>query len=97
MSTYTSGPWSVDETLTPDGRAAGGFDIVAPSPSGEPNWVGSAYLRADARLIAAAPTMLAAIISAYDLLTEPDADERDADRVTIELRNAMVIAMGKTS
>ena len=38
-------------------------------------------VEANARLIAAAPDMLAALQDAYDLLADPDADQFDAHRV----------------
>ena len=94
MSDRTPGRWQVDDSLLPDGTAAGGFDIMAPTPSGEPQWVGSAYTRADARLMAAAPVLLSAVISAHDLLTDPDADERNADMALDQLRYALFLAMG---
>jgi len=49
---------------------------------------------ANARLIAAAPTMLAALQSVARLLDDPDADDFDADKVQAEAEAAIKLATG---
>ena len=44
--------------------------------------------------MAAAPVLLSAVISAHDLLTDPDADERNADMALDQVRYALFLAMG---
>jgi hypothetical protein len=46
----------------------------------------------DARLIAASPTLLSACQSALDLLTDPEAEAKDADKVTAILLAAITAA-----
>ena len=58
---------------------ADGFTICNPSPMGEHN----------ARLIAAAPQLADAVAAALELLTNPDAEAPDADRITHQLREVL--------
>jgi hypothetical protein len=58
---------------------AEGFTICNPSFMGEHN----------ARLIAAAPQLAEAVAAALELLTNPDAEAEDADRITHQLREVL--------
>jgi hypothetical protein len=89
---HTPGPW----------EHTGNGDIQGNEDNGHgmgPVDVCSVYLRtvkgrteANARVIAAAPDLLNACLRALMLLSDPEADENEADRVTLVLVDALRLA-----
>lgn len=59
MSKHTQGPWIAEESLTPDGKGTGTYNIHQNSEDG--HWLAFVGAKDDARLIAAAPEMLDAL------------------------------------
>lgn len=78
--THTPGPWAVSDDGTIESRHLGLVGHVANCSSG------------DARVIAAAPDLLNACLRALMLLSDPEADENEADRVTLVLVDALRLA-----
>lgn len=56
---FTTGSWITEESLTPDGRGTGTYNIYQNSEDG--HWVAFTGTVHDARLIAAAPDLLDAL------------------------------------
>ena len=86
--THTSGPWKIDDhaiKAIDHGRrytvATVMNNIFTPEATA-----------ANARVIAAAPDLLDACIRALLLLSDPEADENEADRVTLVLVDALRLA-----
>lgn len=85
---HTPGPWTLKTTGTIDDQPAQWDVIGAGGIVGDVQSVNPA----DARVIAAAPDLLNACIRALLLLSDPEADENEADRVTLVLVDALRLA-----
>lgn len=77
MKTHTPGPWIVTPTTCGNPRKPYGLrmDVVTTSGEWNPAFVAGDILPEDARLIAAAPDLLAAL----ERLAHPMADDEDLD------------------
>jgi hypothetical protein len=101
MSEHTPGPWQVDyellATFENDGRTEELIEIVGDSRGNTPCYATS---KVDARLIAAAPDMLAALKELDDTVNEPN-DHKDGweaalERASNKARAAIAKAEGKS-
>jgi len=76
MKTHTPGPWIATPTTgNPSNPYTARMDIVATSGEWNPAFVAGDILPEDARLISAAPDLLAAL----ERLAHPMADDEDLD------------------
>jgi hypothetical protein len=84
MIKHAPGPWVVQGVEVVANHAGESVRVATAHGDHEPNWNGRmhiAALQANARLIAAAPDMYALLQDVHALLTNPDADQFDADKV----------------
>jgi hypothetical protein len=90
---HTPGPWTEHEGFI-CGRFCDGnvYDICDPRCAPAELFE---EIDANARLIAASPDLLAACESALALLTDPNAEPRDADALTAMLLTAIAKAKGE--
>jgi hypothetical protein len=97
MLNHTTGPWNVSEAVEEihdDYYSIANLaemEIVAYVGDGSSGY--SPQRESNARLIAAAPDLLAALRATLALLTDPDAES--ADRVTDTVREAIARAEGE--
>jgi hypothetical protein len=96
MSSFTPGPWNVVP------GAAGSFDVLAAFPDdGEGTLVAATYIaneeQANARLIAAAPDLLAACKRFMDLDGGDTANAAQASELWSQMAAAIAKAEGATS
>jgi hypothetical protein len=92
---HTPGPWSIDGSVN-----AGNLDVINGEgriamidDSRSTGW-NVPTINANARLIAAAPDMLAMLHEVIALLNNPDADGTDANRVEREILAVIAKATG---
>jgi hypothetical protein len=98
---HTPGPWhigignGIGSIFSETGRTRleDGGTALYPIASINSGW-NATEDAANARLITAAPAMLAALQSVARLLNDPDADHFDADRVQAEIEAALTLAGG---
>jgi len=84
MIKHAPGPWGVQGVEVLASHAGESVRVATAHGDHEPNWNGRmhiAALQANARLIAAAPDMHAALCDVVALLNDPDADQFSADAV----------------
>jgi hypothetical protein len=100
MSKHTPGPWSVNgnEIIAPDTEsdthiAAYFVRVATIDDTKETGW-SKPVIAANARLISAAPDMLAMLHEVLDLLNDPDADSSDAWRVESKIEAVIAKATG---
>ena len=67
MSKHTPGPWIAEQQINQDGKSLPMFDIW--TNSDKPKYIGEMPIGSNARLIAAAPDLLAAL---FELLAESE-------------------------
>lgn len=71
MSKHTPGPWEVSEDDPCEIESADGRFVAMVLPAPELNWDMNAEREANARLIAAAPDLLAALRAARGYVSQP--------------------------
>ena len=96
---HTPGPWKAAHAIQDDAaaryiwsvtdKATGHRELIATIPYAEGD-----HINADARLIAAAPDMLAMLHEVIELLNNPDADGTDANRVERQILAVIAKATG---
>ena len=94
MSGHTPGPWGIRTYNYGDHRDAEGIFPVGQVINLVPCVYGRTLEQCDAnaKLIAAAPELLAACRAALALLSDSDAEPTDADAVTVTVRAALAKA-----
>lgn len=91
-ATHTPGPWTWSI-----GNITGGHALHGPTDDSVVLWVDDqAPSDADARLIAAAPSMYTAACSLVDAWDDPDADSKRLEEAVESVRQAMVAARGES-
>lgn len=83
MSKHTPGPWIAGQQINPEGKALPMFDIW--TNSDKPRYIGEIPKAENARLIAAAPDLLAALKMA---LEAPDNDRSWEDDAIAAIKKA---------
>ena len=79
MTTHTPGPWTIQS-------ARNAYDIYSDNPE---RVVGRAYLMKDARLFAAAPELLAALVLAEKQLRSWHISTKPASRIDVRVQEAL--------
>ena len=85
---HTPGPWQIDDQAI---KAIDHGRRYTVATVRQDNFTPQACA-ANARVIAAAPALLDACLRALMLLSDPEADENEADRVTLVLVDALRLA-----